>query len=371
MKKKVLFVFGTRPEAIKMAPLILKCREHVESFDVKVCVTGQHKEMLEQVLSFFSIKPDVDFGGMTKNQTLFDVTQNVLKGLEKVLEEELPDYLVVQGDTTSAFCGALAGYYKKVKIIHLEAGLRSNDLYSPWPEEGNRQLIGRIAHIHFTPTKKATEALKSEGISKNVFQVGNTVIDALLVADEIVSKGSYAHLFQEIDFNKRLVLITGHRRESFGEPFRQMCMAIKKLARVYQDVNFLYPVHLNPNVQQEVYKTLDGLSNVYLVPPVDYPVMVWLLRHSFIVLTDSGGIQEEAPTFGKPVLVMRDVTERTEGIDAGTAKLVGTEERNIKEAVIQLFEDDDAYNRMAKAVNPYGDGTSCEQVIQILSKSDF
>jgi UDP-N-acetylglucosamine 2-epimerase (non-hydrolysing) len=369
---KILFVFGTRPEAIKMAPLILKCKAESQSFDVSVCVTGQHKEMLYQVLSFFEINPDVDLGGMKNNQTLFDVTTNVLCGLEGVIDDYNPDYLVVQGDTTSAFAGALAGFYKKVKVIHLEAGLRSGDLYSPWPEEGNRQLISKLAALHFTPTYKATAALKAEGVETGIYQVGNTVIDALLLADEKIRKDNqFAAQFPSIDFSKRVILITGHRRESFGEPFRQMCEAIKTLASNYPDCYFLYPVHLNPNVQKQVYETLTGVPNVFLVPPVDYPTMVWLLRNSFLVLTDSGGIQEEAPTFGKPVLVMRDVTERTEGIEAGTAKLVGTGRDNIIKAVSLLLDDANAYAKMAKAVNPYGDGTTCEQIVKILGNQQI
>lgn len=365
--KKIVFVFGTRPEAIKMAPLILKCKDYPEHFNVHVCVTGQHKEMLYQVLSFFNITPDVDLGGMKTNQTLFDVTTNVLSGLERVLNDYNPDYLVVQGDTTSAFAGALAGFYRKVKVLHLEAGLRSGDLHSPWPEEGNRQLISKVASLHFTPTEKATAALKAEGIQKGVYQVGNTVIDALILADKkIAHNNQFAAKFPDIDFSRRVILITGHRRESFGEPFRQMCEAIKTLACNYPDCYFLYPVHLNPNVQKQVYETLTGVPNVFLVPPVDYPTMVWLLRNAFLVLTDSGGIQEEAPSFGKPVLVMRDVTERIEGIDAGTAKLVGTDRNNIIKTVSFLLDDNEAYAEMAKSVNPYGDGTACDQIVKIL-----
>ncbi len=367
---KLLFVFGTRPEAIKMAPLIIKCKSKPELFDVKVCVTGQHREMLDQVLAFFNIAPDVNFGGMKTNQTLFDVTINVISGLEKVLADYTPDYLIVQGDTSSAFAGALAAYYKKIKVIHLEAGLRSDDLYSPWPEEGNRQLIGRIANFHFTPTAKATEALKKENIVNNVYQVGNTVIDALLMVHEKVKHdNSISVQFEKIDFSKRLILITGHRRESFGDPFLQICEAIRELSRQYPGCNFLYPVHLNPNVQNQVYKILDGIGNIFLFPPVDYPAMVWLLNKSHLVITDSGGIQEEAPTFGKPVLVMRNVTERTEGIEAGTARLVGTSKENIIASVTELLDNETAYYKMAKAVNPYGDGTASEQIIKILCKN--
>ncbi len=366
-KQSILFVLGTRPEAIKLAPLILKCKALPGVFLVRVCLTGQHKEMLYQVLSFFQISADYDDVEMKNDQTLFDVTVNVLRGLERVLQNFSPDYVVVQGDTTSAFAGALAAYYKKIKIIHIEAGLRSSDLYSPWPEEGNRQLISKLATIHFTPTARATEALRKENVVNNVYQVGNTVIDALLLAyEKIKNDHTLAQQFKYLDPAKRLMLITGHRRESFGEPFRQMCEAIKILASKFPQDNFLYPVHLNPNVQKQVYAVLDGIDNIFLIPPVNYPAMVWLLKRAYLVITDSGGIQEEAPTFGKPVLVMRDVTERTEGIDAGTAKLVGTNREKIVFSVSQLLDDQEQYFKMAKAVNPYGDGTSSEQIIRTI-----
>ncbi|HMR81690.1 MAG TPA: UDP-N-acetylglucosamine 2-epimerase (non-hydrolyzing) [Niabella sp.] len=365
--KRILFVFGTRPEAIKLAPLILKCREYQNNFAVKICVTGQHKEMLYQVLSFFDIEPDVDLGNIKSNQTLFDITTHILNNINSIIDDFLPEYLVVQGDTTSAFAGALAGFYKKIKIVHVEAGLRSNDLYSPWPEEGNRLLISKLANYHFTPTYKATAALEREGITQGIFEVGNTVVDALLLADKKNNVSfTIPAVLDQIDPDKRIILITGHRRESFGDPFQQICEAIKELANRYENCLFLYPVHLNPNVQKQVYATLSNLKNVLLIPPVDYPVMVWLIKRAHIVLTDSGGIQEEAPAFGKPVLVMRDVTERTEGVDAGTAKLVGTQKNSIINAVAQLMEDEATYAEMAKAVNPYGNGTSSQQIIEIL-----
>lgn len=326
--------------------------------------------MLYQVLNFFNIQPDITIGGMKKNQTLFHVTTSVLADLEHLFENYIPDYVVVQGDTTSAFVGALAAYYKQIKIIHIEAGLRSNNLYSPFPEEGNRILTGHLADIHFTPTAKATENLKSEGITKNVFRVGNTVIDALLITHKIVTENlaQYASKFKEIDLKKKIILITGHRRESFGYPFEQICEAISVLSEIHPDYNFVYPVHLNPNVREYVFRILKGKANVLLSEPLDYPTMVWLLNEAFIILTDSGGIQEEAPTFGKPVLVMRDVTERIEGVESGTAKLVGTDKDKIIESVEFLINNEAEYTKMAQATNPYGDGTACNQIIDILNK---
>ena len=370
--KNLLFIFGTRPEAIKLSPLIIKCQELPEKFNVKVCVTGQHKEMLSQVLDFFEINPSIDLAGMKQNQTLFDITANTLTGLEPVLEGSHTDYVIVQGDTTSAFIGALAAFYKQIKVVHLEAGLRSGNMFSPFPEEANRSLVGRLADIHFTPTSKATENLKNEGTTEGVFEVGNTVIDALLMTRDRVelNEAEYSAKFDHIDFTYRSVLITGHRRESFGKPFEEMCEAIKELAFRYPSSNFIYPVHLNPNVRKKVFGILDDVNNVFLIDPVDYPTLIWLLNKSHLVLTDSGGIQEEAPTLGKPVLVMRDVTERTEGIEAGTARLVGTDRNNIIDSVTLLMEDDDAYKAMARAVNPYGDGTTCEKVIEILQRSE-
>lgn len=355
-----------------MAPLIIKCRELRSEFNVKVCVTGQHKEMLHQVLDFFDIKPDVDLAGMTKNQSLFEITANTLTNLEMVLEETEIDYVIVQGDTTSTFVGALAAFYKQIKIVHLEAGLRSGDLFSPFPEEANRSLVSRLADIHLTPTAIASENLKREGITKGVFEVGNTVIDALLLTRDKVSEnpGVFEEKFRGIDFSKRTILITGHRRESFGDPFKRICEAIEQLSVEYPTDNFIYPVHLNPNVQEQVFDTLDDRKNIFLTDPVNYPTLIWLLDKSYLVLTDSGGIQEEAPTLGKPVLVMREVTERTEGVEAGTAKLVGTDRAQIVDSVRHLMDDSSAYLNMAQAVNPYGDGTTCQKVIDVLRDSE-
>ncbi|MFV0387759.1 MAG: non-hydrolyzing UDP-N-acetylglucosamine 2-epimerase [Pyrinomonadaceae bacterium] len=364
----LLFIFGTRPEAIKLAPLILEFKKNPEVFNVKVCVTGQHREMLYQVLDFFEIKPDVDLALMQKNQSLFEITSRILAELEGVLNQFDPNLVFVQGDTTSAFIGSLAAFYKQKVVVHVEAGLRSGDLGSPFPEEANRTLTAQLAGIHFTPTKKAGENLAHEGIVKNVFHVGNTVIDALLIANKrvLVMNEVYEAKFANIDFSKRLILITGHRRESFGEPFKNMCNAIRTLSETNRDCNFVYPVHFNPNVRNCVFEILSGIENVFLIEPLDYPSLVWLLGKSYLVLTDSGGIQEEAPALGKPVLVMRDVTERIEGIEAGTARLVGTNSEEIISSVKNLLNSAQEYNRMSKAVNPYGDGKSSERIVQFI-----
>jgi UDP-N-acetylglucosamine 2-epimerase (non-hydrolysing) len=368
---KVLYVFGTRPEAIKMAPLI-KSFQSDPTIKVVVCVTGQHKEMLYQVLDFFDIKPDYDLKLMKPNQTIYDITSQALLGLKDILDDENPDLIFVQGDTTTAFTGALAGYYNQIKVAHLEAGLRSGDMYSPFPEEGNRILAGHLATYHFAPTRRAVGNLAKEGITQNVFEVGNTVIDALLLGLDILKSRDEKDLenqFTGIDLTKRVVLVTGHRRESFGTPFKNMVTAIKEIANAYDDVEVVYPVHLNPNVRSIVNQVLGKTKNVHLIEPLDYPSLIWLMEKSFFVLTDSGGIQEEAPTLGKPVLVMRDVTERQEGIEAGTAKLVGTDKNIILREAYKLLNDKDVYEEMAKAVNPYGDGTTSKQVLDIINNS--
>lgn len=370
--RKILFVFGTRPEAIKMAPLIKELQSRPERFDVKVCVTGQHKEMLYQVLDFFSIKPDYDLEVMKPNQTLFGVTASIFEKIEPVLNEMEPDVVLVQGDTTSVLAGSIGAFYKKIRIGHLEAGLRSGDMYSPFPEEMNRVLVSRIADYHFAPTERAANALLGENISKEkVYNVGNTVIDALLLGLEIIKthdQQQYRDAIGDIDWTKRIVLVTGHRRESFGDGFESMCMAIKRLAEQNEDVELVYPVHMNPNVQEPVKRILSGLKNVHLINPLDYPNLIWLMEKSYLVLTDSGGIQEEAPTLGKPVLVMRDVTERQEGVEAGTAMLVGTDGSVIYAETQRLLDNKDAYESMANAVNPYGTGTTSKQIADILEK---
>ncbi|MTI20485.1 UDP-N-acetylglucosamine 2-epimerase (non-hydrolyzing) [Fulvivirga sp. RKSG066] len=365
---KHIFIFGTRPEAIKMAPLI-KAFQKDPSQDIVVCVTGQHKEMLDQVLQFFDISPDYDLQLMGKNQTLYDITAKALLGLKPILEKESPDNIIVQGDTTTAFVGALAGFYEKMKVSHIEAGLRSGSIMSPYPEEGNRILAGHLANMHFAPTTRAVDNLKKEGIINNVYNVGNTVIDALLLGLELIEKkgqDEYETFFREIDLNKKLVLVTGHRRESFGKPFEDMCKAMRDLASNYPQIELVYPVHLNPNVRNTVNNILSGLPNINLIEPLSYPHLIWLMNKSYFVLTDSGGIQEEAPALGKPVLVMRDVTERQEGIEAGTAKLVGTDYNKIVTECEKLLNDVEYYQSMANAVNPYGDGTTSQQVLEIV-----
>jgi UDP-N-acetylglucosamine 2-epimerase (non-hydrolysing) len=368
-KPALLFILGTRPEAIKMAPLIRQFREHGQ-FKVSVCLTAQHREMLDQVLRFFSIEADYDLDIMKPGQSLVDITSLALKGIEKVLDEEKPDMVFVQGDTTTAFIGALAAYYKKIKVSHIEAGLRSENKYSPFPEEMNRVMTGHLADYHFAPTEMAVENLRKENITANVYNTGNTVIDALLLGLEIL-KSKDSDINASLSFvqsGKKIVLITGHRRESFGEPFINICESIHELAAKYKSVDFIYPVHLNPNVQEPVKRILKGLSNVHLIEPLDYPDFIWLMNKSYIVLTDSGGLQEEAPSLGKPVLVMREVTERQEGITAGTARLVGTDKNEIIKMVTRLLEDEKFHESMAKAVNPYGDGKATPRIIEVVSR---
>ncbi len=366
----LLFIFGTRPEAIKLAPLIREFRQRPD-VKVLVCVTAQHREMLDQVLSFFEIKPDYDLNIMTKNQTLFDVTVVGLKALEEVLTHSKPDLVFVQGDTTTSFIGALAAYYKKIKVAHIEAGLRSGNKYSPFPEEMNRVLASHLADFHFTPTRQSVGNLERENIKAHLYKVGNTVIDALFLGLDLINKqdeSAFEKYFPGVQLQKRIVLITGHRRESFGGPFEDICNAIREVAGQFEDVEFVYPVHLNPNVQEPVNRILMGLSNVHLIAPLDYPQFIWLMNKCHVVLTDSGGLQEEAPALGKPVLVMREVTERKEGVDAGTAKLVGTDKAVIVKELTTLLSDERAYQEMAKAVNPYGDGTACKQIADLVMK---
>lgn len=366
---KVLFIFGTRPEAIKLAPLVKKMTGD-PFFEVKVCVTAQHRQMLDQVLDFFDIKPDYDLNIMKPDQTLFDVTCDSLRGIEKVLSDYKADLIIVQGDTTTVLTGALAGYYKKIKVAHVEAGLRSGDKYSPFPEELNRALTGVIADYHFAPTRKASDNLDAEGRSKNVWITGNTVIDALYMGLDIIKGQSeyiYLKCFDFLDFTKKIILVTGHRRESFGRPFENICHALVELAEKYaREIQIVYPVHLNPNIRNTVNAMLKGYSNIFLVEPLEYQFIIWLMNRAHIILTDSGGIQEEGPALGKPVLVMRDVTERPEGISAGTARLTGTDRQVIFNEAARLIDDAEAYEAMAHAVNPYGDGTACDQIINII-----
>lgn len=365
--KKILFIFGTRPEAIKMAPIIRAFQFRPDVFTTKICITAQHREMLDQVLDFFAIRPDFDLDLMKPNQSLFDITATAIKALEAVLDAFPADVILVQGDTTTSFVGALAGYYRKIKVGHVEAGLRSGNRFSPYPEEVNRILTGHLADFHFAPTDTAEQNLRREGITDRVWVVGNSVIDALLEGRRLIEERhlDFSGFFKGVDFTQRVILVTGHRRESFGKPFEAICGALKDIAAEH-DVEIVYPVHLNPNVQAPVRSMLGDVRNIHLIEPIDYPKLIWLMNRCHLVLTDSGGIQEEAPSLGKPVLVMRDVTERTEGIDAGTALLVGTDRRVIVEETRRLLKDRAAYDRMARATNPYGDGQTSRRIVEIL-----
>jgi UDP-N-acetylglucosamine 2-epimerase (non-hydrolysing) len=368
-KKKIIFIYGTRPEAIKMAPLIKEFRYYEDRFKVEICLTAQHREMLDQVNEFFDIKADYDLNLMEPNQSLSDLTARCLTGLQSVLIDSKPDLVFVQGDTTTVLAGALAAFYGKIPIAHLEAGLRSGNKYSPYPEEMNRKIASQLSDYHFAPTQAAADNLKNEGIVKNVYLVGNTVIDALHLGLSLIrsnGEDKYLRFFSFLDQSKKIILVTGHRRESFGEGFDNICLAIKEIAIQYKDIQIVYPVHLNPNVRKPVYNLLAGLPNIFLIDPLDYPYMIWLMNKTYFVLTDSGGIQEEAPALGKPVLVMRDVTERQEGISAGTALLVGTKKETIVHRMEQLLDDKTLYNKMNKAINPYGDGTASKKIVSIL-----
>jgi UDP-N-acetylglucosamine 2-epimerase (non-hydrolysing) len=375
--KTIVAIFGTRPEAIKMAPVILKLQTMSKKLRTIVCVTAQHREMLDQVLDIFQIKPDYDLGIMKQNQSLFDVTVQGLKRLEGILKKEKPDIILVQGDTTTTFIASLAAYYLKIKIGHIEAGLRTKDKFNPFPEEINRRLTDCLADLFFVHTKKAKQNLLREGADKGkIFVTGNTVVDALLM---IVKKQKNKKIQKEIeqrllldygisfDNKKKLILVTGHRRESFGTDFDNICKGLKKIALHYKDVEIIYPVHLNPHVQKPVRKILSGLENVHLIEPMDYFTFVWLMNRADLILTDSGGIQEEAPSLGKPVLVMRKKTERTEGIEVGTAKLVGTDSEKIYSETRRLLENNRLYEMMAKADNPYGDGKATERIVTALA----
>lgn len=374
MKKiKVLSVFGTRPEAIKLAPVVQLLAQD-DAFESLVCLTGQHRQMLDQMVSLFSLNVDYDLDIMRSNQSLTDITTATIDKLSPILQQEKPDWLIVQGDTTSCFAAALAGFYHGVKVAHVEAGLRTYDLHAPFPEEANRQLVSRIATLHFAPTAQSKEFLLSEKVNpNNVFVTGNTVIDALLwVSEKTAWQPQWEDIFG-VSLSKNLkeeqtnvVLITGHRRENFGKGFLNICKAIKTLAEQHIDWQFVYPVHLNPNVQQPVNQLLSGLNNVHLIAPLDYQPFVYAMKQAKIILTDSGGVQEEAPSLGKPVLVMRDKTERPEGIDAGVAKLVGTDAQLIVDNVSVLIENKILYDQMAQAQNPYGDGAAAAKIIQHL-----
>ena len=378
--KTILLVFGTRPEAIKMAPLVKKLQTMPEQFRTVVCVTGQHRQMLDQVLHLFDITPDYDLNIMQPNQDLYDITSRILLGMRNILKEIQPDIVLVHGDTTTSTASALAAFYQQIPVGHVEAGLRTGNIYSPWPEEMNRLITGRIASVHFSPTPLSRENLLKENVDeKNIVVTGNTVIDALqmvvhklendkeLSEDVATRIGKMGYDTIRLCEGKRMVLITGHRRENFGDGFLNICHAIKNLAVQYPNVDFVYPMHLNPNVRKPVLEILgESTENVFLIEPLDYLPFVYMMQHSTLILTDSGGVQEEAPGLGKPVLVMRDTTERPEAVEAGTVLLVGTNREKIEQGVSMLLDDADSYCRMSEAVNPYGDGHACERIVTYL-----
>lgn len=377
--KKILIVFGTRPEAIKMAPLVKLLQQHSNEFTPIVCVTGQHRELLDQVLDIFEIKPDVDLNIMKLGQDLYDITSRVLIGMRSVLNDIKPDIVLVHGDTTTSTAAALAAFYQQIPVGHVEAGLRTHDIYSPWPEEMNRQITSRIATYHFAPTPKSKQNLLNEGIAKNIFVTGNTVIDALYTITGKIKKGiietqikasikKSGYNTERIVTNKKVVLITGHRRENFGSGFYSICNAIKSLAIKYPNVDFIYPMHLNPNVRKPIAEVFGNMQfkNTFFIEPLEYLDFIYLMDKSYLILTDSGGIQEEAPGLGKPVLVMRDTTERPEAVEAGTVILVGTDEDKIIETTSMLIDNQQIYRSMSQAINPYGDGKACNRIIDVL-----
>lgn len=378
--KRIMLVFGTRPEAIKMCPLVKEFQKYPSDFETVVCVTGQHREMLDQVLRIFDVTPDYDLNIMKQGQDLYDITSRVLTGMREVLDKVRPDVVLVHGDTTTSTAAALAAFYRQIPVGHVEAGLRTHNIYSPWPEEMNRQITGRIATYDFSPTPLSRQNLLDEGVSKDKITVtGNTVIDALhmvvaRIKDDLILQRQLSEQLHtagyDVSHSKRLVLITGHRRENFGEGFLNICNAIRDLAKKYPEVDFVYPMHLNPNVRKPIHEIfgerLEDLGNLFFIEPLEYLDFVFLMEKSTLVLTDSGGIQEEAPGLGKPVLVMRDTTERPEALDAGTVKLVGTDYDKIVGEVSSLLDDKAAYDAMSYAVNPYGDGHACARIVEKL-----
>lgn len=382
---KIMLVFGTRPEAIKMAPLVKEFRKYPEKFETVVCVTGQHREMLDQVLRLFNIEPDYDLNIMKQRQDLYDVTARILTGMRNILQEVQPDLVLVHGDTTTSTASALAAFYRQIPVGHVEAGLRTHNIYSPWPEEINRQITGRIATWHFSPTALSRNNLLQEGVDEKQIRItGNTVIDALyhVVATIREDPSLQKRLINELkeagyktigtikQSRRKSVLITGHRRENFGKGFIRICRAIKRLSERYPDVDFVYPMHLNPNVREPIHEVFGKVHqpNLFFIEPLEYLPFVYLMERSALVLTDSGGIQEEAPGLGKPVLVMRDTTERPEALEAGTVKLVGTDCDRIVDEVSRLLDDNAYYNRMSQAINPYGDGTASQRIVQTIEK---
>jgi UDP-N-acetylglucosamine 2-epimerase (non-hydrolysing) len=382
-KIKILLVFGTRPEAIKMAPLVKELELQNDTFDSKVCITAQHREMLDQVMSIFSINPDYDLNLMKPGQDLYDITSRVLIGMRTVIEDFSPDIVLVHGDTSTSTAAALAAFYNQIPVGHIEAGLRTHNIYSPWPEEMNRQLTGRIATWHFAPTLWSEQNLLEENIKKSqILITGNTVIDALHLAIKMIENSAVLEVeilktlsskipsFKKNLETRKIILITGHRRENFGKGFTNICEAIKEIAIQQPECLIIYPVHLNPNVQKPVNELLSHIDNVYLIPPLEYLPFIYLMNRSYFILTDSGGIQEEAPSFGKPVLVMRDTTERPEAVKAGLVKLVGIDKEKIISESIKLLNDPKAYQQMTKAINPYGDGKASKKICAFL-KSNF
>lgn len=370
---KILSVFGTRPEAIKMAPLLLKLNS-IREIESKVCVTGQHRQMLDQVLDVFSIKADYDLNIMKPNQDLADITSSILKALGSVIDDFRPDMVLVHGDTATTFAASLAAYYRKIPIGHVEAGLRTGDIYSPWPEEANRKLTTVLAKYHFAPTEKSKNNLILEGVEKDaIYVTGNTVVDALLIASNELEENEYLNSsmknnFNYLDLNKKIILVTGHRRENFGKGFEGICKALVEIANLYPECQIVYPVHLNPNVREPVNRILNNINNVFLIEPQEYLPFIYLMKKSYLILTDSGGIQEEAPSLGKPVLVMRNTTERPEAVESGNVKLVGTDKKTIVENIVTLLNDSVRYKKMSEAVNPYGDGNSSQKIIDVLLK---
>lgn len=377
--KKLLIVFGTRPEAIKMAPLVQEFKKYPEIFDTKVCVTAQHREMLDQVLELFEITPDYDLDIMKPGQDLYDVTSNVLLGMKTVLTDFKPDIVFVHGDTSTTFAAALAAFYQQIRVAHIEAGLRTGDIYSPWPEEANRQLTTQITEYHFAPTQTSCDNLLRENVkSANIIVTGNTVIDALFLALDKIKSNKHleteivqhlAMLNYQLKEDKKIILVTGHRRENHGQGFINICIALKEIAQKNPQIDIVYPVHLNPNVQKPVKELLSDIKNIYLIEPLQYEQFIYMMDKSYFIITDSGGVQEEAPSLGKPVLVMRDTTERPEALEAGTVKLVGTDTALIIAEAQELLDNVQAYESMSRASNPYGDGHACEKIVQFLKES--
>ncbi len=372
--KKNLIIFGTRPEAIKMAPLVKEFQKNSDSFETRVCITAQHREMLDQVLEFFEIQPDYDLDLMKPNQNLYSLTSDIITSLKVILEDFQPDYVYVHGDTTTTMASSIASFYSGAKVCHVEAGLRTFNMQSPFPEEMNRCVTGMISNYHFSPTETSKEnLLKENKAEKSILITGNTVIDALFFSVEKIKSVGFMDdevkkLGETIDLEKKLVLVTGHRRENHGQGFLNICKALRAIAEQNPDIQIVYPVHLNPNVQKPVYELLSGIPNVKLIDPLSYPAFVWLMEKSYLIITDSGGVQEEAPGLGKPVLVMRDTTERPEAVEAGTVLLVGTNSHKIIQETTSLLKNEDVYNKMSNLHNPYGDGKACKRIVDFIKE---